>query len=157
MGGAAVTTLSLDPWLRESPAPIVDHWRFGAVRGAFRRECQALVWECLDLVPTQRGPADLEFEAGAWGPTADHDRQLDEIVRNLDALTEAAARAIAAHLEETFDHRSNGPRTSLEWQGARLSGRMGMFQLHYWCTGGPELLITVAFEGSQPVGVQIRD
>jgi hypothetical protein len=154
---AAVVMPAFDAWLRESPAPVIDHWRFGVVRASVRRECQEFVWECLDLVATQRGPADLEFEASAWGPTADHERQLDEIVRNLDALTKAAARAIAAHFKESFDHRPNGPWTGLEWQGARLCGRMGTFQLHYWCKAGPELLIAVSFEGSQPVGVHIHD
>jgi hypothetical protein len=116
-----------------------------------------LVWECLDLVPTQRGPADLEFEAGAWGPTADHERQLDEIVRNLDALTQAAARAITDRFEERFEHRPDGPWTGLQWQGARLSGRVGAFQLHYWRNAGPELLITVSFDRSRPAGVQVHD
>lgn len=127
---------------REAPAPVIDHRRFGTVRASFHPESAAFLWECLDLVPTPRGLADLEFEAGAWGPTTQHEVQLDDIVANLDALSKAAARLLKA----TF-----GQTPALEWQGTRLTDRAGTFQLHFWCDTGQEQLITVSFEQSQPV------
>jgi hypothetical protein len=147
MGLAVVPIAPADSRRCESPAPVILHSRFGVVRGSFRRECSGLIWECLDLVPTQRGPADLEFDADAWGPTSAHDRQLDAIVAKLDPLTKAASQTVAAEFGWG----------GLEWQGARLTGRDGIFQLHYWCTSGPELLITVLFEQSRPVSAQLND
>ena len=147
MGVAVAPIARADRTRSKSPAPVVYHSRFGAVRGSFRRECSGLIWECLDLVPTMRGPADLEFEAGAWGPTSAHEWQLDAIVAKLDALTKAASQIIAAEFEGY----------NLEWQGARLTGRDGIFQLYYWCTSGPELLITVSFEQSRPVSIELHD
>jgi hypothetical protein len=147
MGPAVSPIARVDRTRSEPPAPVIHHSRFGAVRGSFRRECSALIWECLDLVPTQRGAADLEFEADAWGPTSAHERQLDAIVGNLDALTKAASQTAAAEFGGA----------GLEWQGARLTGRDGIFQLHYWRTSGPELLITVSFEQSRPVSIHLHD
>lgn len=148
MGEAAIAIAPLDVWRREGPAPVINHRSFGPMRAAFRPESDAFTWECLDLVPTARGPADLELEAGAWGPATAHEQQLDEVIANLDALTRAAARLITKTLGEV---------SMLEWQGALLTGRQGSFQLHYWCTIDFELLVTVSFEQSQPRLVEVHD
>lgn len=95
-----------------------------------------------------RGSADLEIEAGAWGPGTVHEQQLDDIVGNLDALTSAARQLIAATLGEV---------SMLEWQGAHLTGRPGSFRLSFWCTTTWELPVTVSFEQSQPRRVEIHD
>jgi hypothetical protein len=137
-----------DAWRREGPAPVINHRRFGPVRASFRPESSVFVWECLDLAQTVRGAADLEIEAGAWGPGRVHEQQLDEIVGSLDALTNAAGRLIAAALGEI---------SALEWQGAHLTGRAGSFRLNYWCTTTSELFVTVEFEQSQPRRVEIHD
>lgn len=148
MGEAAIAMAPLDVRRREGPAPVIEHRRFGSLRASFRPESNAFTWECLDLTPTARGLADLELEAGAWGPGAAHEQQLDELLANLDALTTAAARLIATTLGEI---------SGLEWQGALLTGRPGSFQLHYWCTIYSEVLVTVSFEQSQPSRVEIHD
>jgi hypothetical protein len=122
------------------------------MRGSFRRDSEAFVWECLDLVRTARGLADLEFEAGAFGPGAAHERQLDAVIASLDVLTQAAADAISMELGDCI-----GRLSSLEWQGARLSGRIGAFQLHYWCGSAGDALITVRFEVSRPASVTFHD
>jgi hypothetical protein len=146
--GVAVAMPRLDPWRGEAPAPLIDHRRFGPMRASFRRDSSALIWECLDLVQTRRGPADLEFEADAWGPTVAHERQLDTITTDLDTLSEAAVQAIAAEVGEI---------AALEWQGARVTGRAGTFRLRYWCKVETELLVTVLFEQSQPTRVEFDD
>ena len=133
---------------REGPAPVINHRRFGQVRATFRPESSAFIWECLDLAQTARGPADLELEAGAWGPGTLHEQQLDDVVGNLDALTGAARRLMTATLGEIH---------ALEWQGALLTARAGCFKLHYWCTTASELLVTVEFEQSQPRRVAMHD
>lgn len=155
MGAPAVAIAPADSSKRDAPAPVIDHRRFGPMRASFRRGSEAFVWECLDLVPTPRGPADLEFEAGAWGPTPAHELQLDAIAANLDLLTEASARVIAAEFGDGLDGaRAN---SALEWQGACLTGRTGKFQLHYWWICGAEQLVTVSFERSQPTSAHLHD
>ena len=64
------------------------------------------------------------------------------------ALTSAAERLIAITLGEI---------SALEWQGALLTGRLGSFQLHFWCTITSEILVSVSFEQSQPRRVEIHD
>jgi hypothetical protein len=152
VGFVAIQAKRVDEWARESPAPVFDHRRFGAVRGSFHRDSEGLVWECLDLVRTAGGLADLEFEAGAFGPGLIHEQQLDAVIANLGALTRAAARAISEELGRCSKHP-----LALEWQGARLSGREGAFQLHYWSEIEPEALITVRFEQSRAIGVRFHD
>jgi hypothetical protein len=146
--GVAVAMPRLDSWRGEAPAPVIDHRRFGPMRASFRRDSDAFIWECLDLVQTRSGPADLEFEADAWGPTVAHEQQLETITTDLDTLSEAAAQAIAAAVGEI---------SALEWQGARVTGRTGTFQLHYWCKDAPELLVAVLFEQSLVTGVEMHD
>ena len=148
MRAAAIARGQPDAWRREGPAPVINHCRFGPVRASFRPGSDAFAWECLDLTTTPRGLADLELEAGAWGPGTVHEQQLDEVVANLDALTRAAERLIATTL---------GAISALEWQGALLTGRPGSFQLHYWCTITSEILVSVSFEQSQPRQVEIHD
>ena len=133
---------------REGPAPVITHYRFGSMRASFRPERDAFAWACLDLVPTARGLADLEVEAGAWGPSIAHEQQLDEVVASLDTLTTVAAQLVTATLGEI---------AALEWQGALLTGRPGSFQLHYWCSAASELLVIVSFEQSRPRRVEIHD
>jgi hypothetical protein len=154
--GAAVEMARIDTRLRAAPAPVIDHRRFGPVRASFRRDSDAITWECLDLVTTRCGPVDLEFEADTWGPTAAHEQQLDAIIATLDALTGSAARAVAARFGNC-DESSRGDASDLEWQGARVTGRAGTFQLHYWCNEGQELLLTVSFERWEPTSVEIHD
>lgn len=149
MGRAAMAVPLVDPWRRESPCASVDHRRFGPMRATLRHGCEMPVWECLDLVPTPRGPADLEFEAGAWGPTVDHERQLDDIVAELDRLSRSAGRVISAE--------TGSLQPVLEWQGATLTGRTGEFCLHFWCTSDEDLLITVSFGQLQPASVRLHD
>jgi hypothetical protein len=148
MGAAAVAMPHFDAWLREAPAPVIDHRRFGAVRASFRRESQGFLWECLDLVPTPRGLADLEFEAGAYGPNIAHEQQLYAILANLEALTRAAASAISEQISGCVE---------LEWQGALLTGRAGTFELHFWCGGDTEALVSIAFERSGPIDVRFDE
>jgi len=148
MRAAAFAMGQPNSWRREGPAPVINHRRFGLVRASFRAESSVFVWECLDLVQTTRGAADLEIEAGAWGPGTAPEQQLDEVVENLDALTDAARRLIAATLGEI---------SALEWQGAHLTGRPGSFRLNYWCMTTSELLVAVEFEQSQPRRVETHD
>src|SRR3954447_25145263 len=112
MRAVAIALVRPDPWRRDGPAPVIDHRRFGPMRASFRPESDAFTWECLDLLPTPRGAADIELEAGAWGPVTAHEQQLGEIVANLDELTRAAAPLIASTLGEV---------SALEWQGALLT------------------------------------
>ena len=154
--GVAAIVVPADTFRREAPAPVINHRRFGSLRASFRRDSEAFVWECLDLVSTGRGPVDLAFEADAWGPTAVHERQLDAVIASLDALTEIATRAVAAKFGG-WDEDSIGDVSRLEWQGARVTGRAGTFQLHYWCNEGQELLLTVSFERWEPARVEIHD
>jgi hypothetical protein len=126
------------------------------VRAAFRLDSDAITWECLDLVATRPGPIDLEFEADTWGPTAAHEQQLDAIIASLDTLTESAARAVAARFGDCDESWPVGA-SALEWQGARVTGRPGAFQLHYWCKEGQELLLTVSFERWEPASVEVHD
>jgi len=156
MGEAAVAMPRLDAWRRESPAPVINHRRFGMVWASFRRESEAVLWECLDLVATRRGPVDLAFEADTWGPTAAHEQQLDAIIAMLDGLTESAAAAIAAKFGNC-DKILPSDASGLDWQGAQLTGRAGTFRLHYWCSEGQELLLTVSFERWEPASVEIHD
>lgn len=156
MGVAAVAMARTNARLRAAPAPVIDHRRFGPVRASFRRHSDAITWECLDLVVTRRGPVDLEFEADTWGPTAAHEQQLDAIIASLDALTERAGRAVSVRFGKC-DETSCGDASDLEWQGARVTGRAGTFQLHYWCNEGQELLLTVSFERWEPARVEIHD
>jgi hypothetical protein len=158
MGFAAIQVTRFDDWTRVGPAPVVDHPRFGAIRASLRRDSETFVWECLDLVRTDRGLADLEFEAGAFGPTSAHESQLAELIGSLDALTRAAVRAVARELSDCVEiPLPTDPWRNLEWQGARLSGRVGTFQLHYWCSPAGDALITVRFEQSKPSGVRFHD
>lgn len=158
MGAVAVAMPQFDAWLREAPAPVIDHRRFGALRASYRRESELFLWESLDLVQTGRGLVDLEFEAGAWGPSEAHARQLEVVVARLDALTRAAARAIAERPGDGIElPRSDRQWTNLDWQGARLTGGAGTFQLHYWCNSGSDVLITVSFEQWSPTGVRLHD
>jgi hypothetical protein len=148
MGVAAALMPHVDAWLREAPAPVIDHRQFGLMRASFRRDSDGFTWECLDLVPTRRGVADLEFEASAWGPTSAHENQLDAVLSNLDALTDSARQIVMAKF---------GEMSGMEWQGARLTGRTGAFELHFWCDAGDELLVTVVFERSQPTSARLHD
>ena len=157
MGFVTSQAPTLAPSLRDAPAPVLDLRRFGPIRASFCRDSDGFLWESLDLVHTQRGLADLAFEAGAWGPTAAHEQQLDTITANLDVLTESAAQAIAGALGGAFEHCLRDPWRGLEWQGARLTGRDGTFQLHYWWTSGTESLVTVSFEQSRPTSAHLNE
>jgi|KBSSwiStaDraftv2_1062776.scaffolds.fasta_scaffold449804_2 hypothetical protein len=148
MGAHDVAMPRSDVWLHAGPAPVIEHGRFGPMRASFRRDSDGFTWECLDLVPTTQGPADLEFEASAWGPDASHERQLETILENLDALTRTARPLVAAEIGRSCD---------LEWQGAQLTGRAGTFRLHYWCRSVNELLVTVLFDQSQPATAELHD
>ena len=154
--GVAVAMARVRTRAGGAPAPVIDHGRFGPVRASFPRASDAVTWECLDLVATRRGPVDLEFEADTWGPTAAHEQQLDAIVDSLDALTESAARAVAVKFDDC-DESLRGDASGLEWQGARVTGRAGTFQLHYWCRKGQELLLAVSFDRWEPTSVEVHD
>ncbi len=158
MGAHSKPMPAVKSWHREGPAPVLDHRRFGMVRASLRRGSEAFVWECLDLVSSPRGPADLEFEASAWGPTEAHERQFESIVDDLDNLTLAAALAIAVELPECLAHPcSDDPWTQLQWQGAGVTGRSGSFRLRYWCSNALDSLVSVDFEGSTPIRVGFDD
>jgi hypothetical protein len=158
MGFAAIQIDPFNGWRREGPAPVIDHPRFGMMRASFLRESEHFVWSCLDLFRTARGLVDLEFEGQAFGPTAVHEQQLDALVAKLDQLTCAAAKTISARLPiSVADPASVDAPTGLEWQGARLSGCDGTFQLHFWCTSAGDALITVCFEQWRPVSAHFHD
>ena len=100
----------------------------------------------------------MGFEAGASGPGPSHEAQFDEIIDELDSLTAAAAPLIDVRLGGWIERRlADDPWSELEWQGARLTGRPGEFQLHYSCRSWPDAMVIVNFDGSQPAGVQIDD
>ena len=144
-------------WARRS-VPMMEHPNFGPLRASVRGDGGPWLWETLQLLDTPRGEADLGFEAGSSGPGASHEAQLDEIVSNLDRLTAAAAPMIDVKLGGCLEHSiGDDPWSELEWQGARLTGRNGDFQLHYSCRSWPDAMVTVSFEGRRPVSVQIDD
>jgi len=137
---------------------MMEHPSFGPLRASERGDGGPCLWEALDLHDTPRGEVDLGFEAGSSGPGPSHAAQLDEIVADLDRLTAAAAPMIDVKLGGWLERSlGNDPWSELEWQGARVTGRTGEFQLHYSCRSWPDALVTVAFEDCRPVGVQIDD
>ena len=70
MGFVTSQAPTLAPSLRDAPAPVLDLRRFGPIRASFCRDSVGFLWESLDLVHTQRGLADLAFEAGLLGGPA---------------------------------------------------------------------------------------
>lgn len=144
-------------WARRS-VPMMEHPSFGPLRASVHGDGGPWLWESLNLLDTSRGEADLGFEAGSSGPGASHEAQLDEIVADLDVLTASAAQMIDLKLSGCLERSlGDNPWSELEWQGARLTGRSGDFQLHYSCRSWPEALVAVMFQDRQPVGIRIDD
>jgi hypothetical protein len=137
---------------------MLEHPDFGPLRASGRADGGRWLWEALDLHHTPRGDADLGFEAGASGPGPGHEAQLEEIIADLDPLTDAAAPMIDSKLGGRFE-RSLGsdPWDQLEWHGALLTGSPGVFRLHYSCRSYPDAMITVGFADSRPTDVEVCD
>ena len=137
---------------------VIHDPRFGALRSSVDQHGNVSLWEVIDRVDTPRGRADLSFEAGADGPGKAHRRQFDDVIERLDGLIVAAAPLIDAKVgEASACLSSSDPREGLEWQGARLTGRDGVFWLHFTCAYYPETMVAVEFEDSQPIGVSFED
>lgn len=144
-------------WTRKY-VPMMEHPFFGPLRASIRGEGGTWVWEALELHSTRRGDADLGFEAGTSGPGTSHETQLDEIVCDLDRLTAAAAPIIDVKLGGWLERSlADDPWAELEWQGARLTGRTGDFQLHYSCRSWPDAMVNVIFEAGRPARLEIDD
>ena len=77
------------------------------------------------------------------------------LVTQLDHLTAGAAADISSTVGECLELSQHDPWAALEWDGAHLTGEEGAFELHYVCKSWPEAMITVRFEGSVPVHVEL--
>lgn len=145
-------------WLRRVPAPVVEHPRFGRVRASHRPASGDWLWEVLSPVPTECGHLDMTFDAGEAGPGDVHERQLDSIVADRDALTRAAAPLMGQELADFLGKPlPENPWDELSLEFVHLSGRNGEFEMAYSCRSWPDASVTAFFEQGQPTIIQIDD
>ena len=137
--------------------PVMDHPSFGPLRASGSADGHSWRWEALELIETQCGQADLSFAAGPDGPGRDHEHQFTALVDELDQLTAAAVPGISSVVGECLELSRHDPWATLEWEGAHLTGKDGAFELHYACKTWPDAMITVRFEQSRPVVVELDD
>ena len=145
-------------WLRGGPAPRIEHRRFGPVRASVRSIDREWLWETLALVDTAAGQMDMTFDANEAGPGERHERQLDQIVANRDALTRSAAPLIERELSDFLGKPlPDNPWDELELKFVHLSGRDGEFEMAFSCKSWPDASITAYFEQGRPTVIQIDD
>jgi len=145
-------------WLRKTPAPVIDHRRFGRVRASRRPKTGQWLWEVLNPVATEFGSIDMTFDAGEDGPDEAHERQLDAILADRDEMTRAAAPLIAGDLAHFLDKPlPENPWDELTLEFVHLSGRPGDFEMSYSCKSWPDASITAYFEKARPTVIQIDD